>query len=442
MNIVFWLLLLVLLLVAVMILIYPLLRVRRSSAIAYKDSNLGLYEDKVTELEADLGEGRIDHEQYQLARQEIDRELLRDVPTESRETAALHYGSVVKRQPGLAVMVSVFLPMLALLVYMKLGMHASTKPQFVEAMTNAQAQARARQAGQAGQQPAQQAGSIEDMTRALAARIEQQGGSQQEWAMLARSYKHLRQYAMAAEAYGEALKLGPTAQLMIEQSEAIALGNDQRFTPEARSLVMQALELEPDNVNVLWFAGVAEYQAGNYRQSIEHLARLSEQAKQDAEIARSLRIYIDKAREALVAAGEEVPTTDAILGVAAASASSDAAAGGASIQVTVDVSSDVRSRFSDGDAVFVYAKAVSGPKMPLAVQRLTLNQLPATVTLDDSMAMVEGMNMSAFGSVVVSARVTDSGSAIAKAGDYIGEFRVDDIKGADQVNIEIDTPVQ
>ena len=437
MNIVFWLLMLVLLLVAVMILIYPLLRVRRSSAIAYKDSNLGLYEDKVAELEADLGEGRIDHEQYQLARQEIDRELLRDVPTESTETAALHYGSVLKRRPGLAVMISVFLPMLALLVYMKLGMHASTKPQFVEAMANAQAQAQARQAQQ---QPAQQAGSIEDMTRALAARIQQQGGSQQEWAMLARSYKHLRQYAMAAEAYGEALKLGPTAQLMIEQSEAIALGNNQRFTPEARSLVMQALELEPDNVNVLWFAGVAEYQAGNYRKSIEHLSRLSEQASQDAEIARSLRIYIDKAREALVAAGEEVPTTDEILGVAAASA--DAAAGGASIQVTVDVSGDVRSRFSDGDAVFIYAKAVSGPKMPLAVQRLTLNQLPATVTLDDSMAMVEGMNMSAFGRVVVSARVTDSGSAIAKAGDYIGEFTVDDIKSADQVSIEIDTLVQ
>ena len=437
MNIVFWLLLLVLLLVAVMILIYPLLRVRRSSAIAYKESNLGLYEDKVAELEADLGEGRIDHEQYQLARQEVDRELLRDVPTESTETAPLHYGSVVKRRPGLAVMISVFLPMLALLVYMKLGMHASTKPQFVEAMANAQAQAQARQAQQ---QPAQQAGSIEDMTRALAARIQQQGGSQQEWAMLARSYKHLRQYALSAQAYGEALKLGPSAQLMIEQSEAIALGNNQRFTPEARSLVMQALELEPDNVNVLWFAGVAEFQAGNYRKSIEHLSRLSEQAKQDAEIARSLRIYIDKAREALVAAGEEVPTTDEILGVAAASA--DAAAGGASIQVTVDVSGDVRSRFSDGDAVFIYAKAVSGPKMPLAVQRLTLNQLPATVTLDDSMAMVEGMNMSAFGSVVVSARVTDSGSAIAKAGDYIGEFTVDDIKSADQVNIEIDTLVQ
>ena len=111
--------------------------------------------------------------------------------------------------------------------------------------------------------------------------------------MLARAYKHLGQYVQSAEAYDQAIKKNPTAELMIEYSEALALGNNQRFTPEARQLVMRALELEPNNVNVLWFAGVAEYQEGNYRKSIEHLSRLSEDAKQYADINRTLRIYID-----------------------------------------------------------------------------------------------------------------------------------------------------
>ncbi len=132
MNILFWALLLLMLLVAVVIMIYPLLRVRQSDTIAYKDSNLGLYDDKLAELEADLGEGRIEHEQYQLARQEIDRELLQDIPAESRETASLHYAAQVKRQPALALMISVFLPTVALLVYMKLGMHASTQAQHAQ----------------------------------------------------------------------------------------------------------------------------------------------------------------------------------------------------------------------------------------------------------------------------------------------------------------------
>jgi cytochrome c-type biogenesis protein CcmH len=429
MNMIFWVLLLLMLLVAVVILIYPLLRTKSTSAIAYKDSNLGLYDDKLAELEADLGEGRIDHEQYQLARQEIDRELLLDIPTESRETASIHYASEVKRQPGLALMISVFLPMVALLVYMKLGMHASTDMQQAHTQTPV---AQAQQSGQAG--------SLEDMTRSLAERLQQKGGSQEEWAMLGRAYKHLGQYMMSVKAFEQANKMAPNAQLMIEQTESMALGNNQRFTAEARALVMRALELEPDNLNVLWFAGVAEFQAGNYRSSIEHLSRLSDEAKKDAEVERSLRLYIDKARSQLIAAGEDIPTTDEIMGVTAVSG--DVAASGANVQVKVDISSEVRSRFNPGDTVFVYAKAAAGPKMPLAAQRLTLAQLPATVTLDDSMAMMEGMNMSAFGSVVISARVTTTGSAIAKAGDYIGQFSVEDVSKTELVNIQIDTLVK
>jgi cytochrome c-type biogenesis protein CcmH len=424
MNILFWALLLLMLLVAVVIVIYPLLRVRQMTTIAYKDSNLGLYDDKIAELEADLGEGRIDHEHYQSARQEIDRELLQDIPEESRDTASLHYAAQLKRHPGLAVLISVFLPMLALLVYMQLGMHAST------GMQHTSQQAQTQQAA---------APSVEEMTRQLAERIEQQGGSQEEWAMLGRAYKHIGQYVLSAEAFDQAVKLNPNAQLMLEQSESIALANDQRFTPEATALVMRALEMEPDNVNVLWFAGVAEFQAGNYRNSIEHLSRLTAEARQDPDIDRSIRMYIDKARNELIAAGEDVPSTDEIMGT---SATASATSSGASIQVKVDISDEVRSRFSPGDAVFIYAKAAAGPKMPLAVQRLTLEQLPTTITLDDSMAMMEGMNMSAFGSVVVSARVTTSGSAIAQAGDYIGEFKVEDVAEAEMVEIEIDTRVQ
>jgi len=56
--------------------------------------------------------------------------------------------------------------------------------------------------------------------------------------------------------------------------------------------------------------------------------------------------------------------------------------------------------------------------------------------------MMEGMNMSAFGNVVVSARVTTTGSAIAKAGDYIGQFNVEDVSQAEMVEIQIDIRVQ
>ncbi|MGB5520521.1 MAG: c-type cytochrome biogenesis protein CcmI, partial [Gammaproteobacteria bacterium] len=191
MNSVFWLALLLMLLVAVVVLIYPLLRVRPSNAIAYKDSNLELYDDKLAELEADLGEGRIDHEQYQQARQEIDRELLQDIPAESQSTASLSHVTRIRRQPALAVLISVFIPMLSFLVYMQLGMHTSVNGQ--QAQQQAQAQSQQQQA----------IASVEEMTRTLAARLQKQGGNQEEWTMLGRAYKHIGQYVLAAEAFAQ-----------------------------------------------------------------------------------------------------------------------------------------------------------------------------------------------------------------------------------------------
>jgi cytochrome c-type biogenesis protein CcmH len=67
--------------------------------------------------------------------------------------------------------------------------------------------------------------------------------------------------------------------------------------------------------------------------------------------------------------------------------------------------------------LFVFARAVSGPPMPLAIQRLKASQLPATVTLDDSMSMMPAMKLSKFPQVVVGARVSKSGNAMPQSGD-------------------------
>jgi cytochrome c-type biogenesis protein CcmH len=111
------------------------------------------------------------------------------------------------------------------------------------------------------------------------------------------------------------------------------------------------------------------------------------------------------------------------------------------LQVSVDVSEQVRQKFDANDIVFVYAKAKRGPRMPLAAERITLAALPAMIVLDDSMAMVEGMNLSAFDELVISARVSRTGSAIAQSGDYIGQVDIKDKEADSAVNIIIDTVV-
>ena len=107
----------------------------------------------------------------------------------------------------------------------------------------------------------------------------------------------------------------------------------------------------------------------------------------------------------------------------------------------MDITDDVRSKFGANDTVFIYAKAKQGPRMPLAAQRVSIAELPVEIVLDDSMAMVEGMNLSAFDQLVVSARASRSGTAMAQSGDYLGQVDVVDKTSQETLVVNIDTLV-
>ncbi len=421
------------LLVAIGVLVYPLLKVRENTSLAYKDSNLKINDEKIKELDLDLKEGRIDQAFYKAAREELDKELLLDIPAENQQTAALHYTGTAKRRPALALMVTVFIPMLALLLYLELGMHAASEETFL-----------------AGQTPIKKQLSVEEMAIKLEAHIEKNGGSAEEWTMLGRAHKHLGKYELAANAFAVALEQDPeNAQLLLESAEVIALSNNRTFTPKAVQQVEKAYELEPDNANALWFAGVSAYQAGQYQTAIDRLLKLLPTVSEE-DVMRSIIGVVAKSRDQLVAQGQEMPELEALLGAKVTSEQLSQVAEKkevatetvpTSLTVMIDISKEARERFNADDLVFVYAKAKQGPRMPLAAKRMTLADLPAKVILDDSMAMVDGMNISAFSQLVVSARVTKSGAAIAQSGDYLGSIDVESKSAAAVLDIVIDTMV-
>ncbi len=441
MNVTFWLLICLMLLLVIGLLVYPLLKVRSTDSIAYKDSNLDINNQKIKELDIDLKDGRIDQQFYKVAREELDKELLVDIPAESRENASEHYVGVAKRQTMLAIMLGLFVPGLTLFLYLELGMHSASNEEFIAGHQ------------QDAQQQAMPQLTIEEMTLQLEQRLQEDGGTAQDWVMLGRAHKYQGNNLLAANAFAVALEQDTNnAQLMLERAEALALSKNRAFDEEARALVLKAYSLEPNNANTLWFIGVVEYQYGNFHQAIEHLTQLLPMADGDENVMKSIIAVVSNSRQALIDAGEEMPELEQILGSQpvlaqvdsdeAATASANVAASdpgvtnsgatgsgttspaAVSLQISVDVSEQVRQKFDATDTVFVYAKAKQGPRMPLAAQRLTLAALPAVIILDDSMAMVEGLNLGAFDEVVISARVTKSGSAIAQSGDFIGHIDV------------------
>jgi cytochrome c-type biogenesis protein CcmH len=97
---------------------------------------------------------------------------------------------------------------------------------------------------------------------------------------------------------------------------------------------------------------------------------------------------------------------------------SAANAGAVSGVVTLDPA--LAAQASPDDAVFVFARPAGG-RMPLAVLRKTVRDLPLSFTLDDSMAMSPAAKLSSATQVTVGARISKSGTAIAQPGDLAGE---------------------
>jgi cytochrome c-type biogenesis protein CcmH len=235
--------------------------------------------------------------------------------------------------------------------------------------------------------------------------------------MLGRSYAAMDRYQDAAVAYGKAYQLvGDNPRLMTDYADILATANQGIFTDQAGELLQKSLAINPDDVKTLWLAGHFNYQRGNYSQSLDYWQRAAALLPQDDENAAVLAQQVRMAREKLgESGGTAMPSTPVVSEAPAASGS-----GGSQITVEVALDPGLTAQASNEDTVFIFARAVQGPKMPLAIVRKQVKDLPLTVTLNDSMAMTPAMVLSNFTEVTVGARVSRSGQAMPQSGDLQG----------------------
>ena len=273
----------------------------------------------------------------------------------------------------------------------------------------------------------------QDMDQAiakLAEKLKQNPDDVGGWTLLGRAYLETEHFSEARDALKHAHDLAPAEpDVSVAYAEALTLsGDSHRIDGEAKALIDAALKADPQNQRGLWLLGVSAYQDRNYDGAIASWNRLLALLPAGSTVVQSVKSQIARAEaerdgrappeESASApapgAGESTTTT-----VAAQPAPTSSApdAGGPHLTITVGLDAKLAAKAAPGDTVFVYAKAASGPPMPLAVQRLRVEQLPATVTLTDGMGMLPNMKLSQFPQVVVGARVSKSGDAIAHSGD-------------------------
>lgn len=245
------------------------------------------------------------------------------------------------------------------------------------------------------------------------------------WVLLGRAYKSMERFADARDALKNAYDRAPNEiEIQVDYAEALALaGETRRIDGRPRELLEGALKTDPNHQRALWLLGIADYQAQNYASAVTRWELLRGMLPAEAPVRESLDRQIADARQrgglgAAAPARTAGADSAAANGMAAAAAAAPAA-GAADVRLSVTVSLDpkLRDRAPAGASVFVFARAASGPPMPLAVQRLTLADLPAKVELTDAMGMLPTMKLSQFPEVVVGARISASGNAKAQSGD-------------------------
>ena len=269
---------------------------------------------------------------------------------------------------------------------------------------------------------------IEMMVGQLAARLKDKPDDAQGWTMLARSYTVLGRFADALPAYQRASELQPpNPTLLADWADAVAATKGSADNPQTVALVERALGLDPNHLKSLALAGTIAYERGDFTGATTRWQKIIDQLPPGNEVAKQVQASIDEARER--AGGATTQPRAAAAAVAATpnatstarAASTAAASGNTAVSGIVTLDPALRAQASADDSVFVFARPASGGRMPLAVLRARVADLPMTFKLDDSMAMAPGMTISSVPLVTVGARISKTGNAIAQPGDLSGE---------------------
>ncbi len=421
---VFWSLAAVMVMVALLFVLPPLLRQRNRSAVSRDDLNTKVIKEQLTELDADLAAGKLDQDQFDAARKDLERELLYDL--DSANNAQME--APVRSGRWLTLLLVPAIPLCAILLYQVMG-----SGELIDVLQ----QAKVSQSVPPHKQSTS-AGSLEVMATQLAERLRSEPDDPQGWLMLAKTYNVLRRPDDAATAYQNVLRLGGgnDPSILADYVDASVTANNGEFTDQTGELLLQALKLDPDNLKALWLAGHWKYDNHEYAEALQYWQKTAQQLPAGSADATVIAQQINMAQAQLGTGGTPVTITKA-----AEDASPGDAGNKASLNIYVELDPALNAAVAPDDTVFIYARATQGPRMPLAIVRKQVKDLPVTVTLDDSLAMSPQMVLSKFSQVTVSARISKTGNAITQSGDLQGSVSPVATQTTEKVQITINSKV-
>ncbi len=256
------------------------------------------------------------------------------------------------------------------------------------------------------------AGSMPDvgeMVLSLAERLEDNPDDVNGWLMLGRSYQTMQRYDEAVSAFEKALQLeqGQNAQTLVALAIVLMERQDGEMSDRAASLFENALALDPNNPNALFYAGGAAARRGNTALAADRWEILLG-LNAPAEVRELLQRMINEWR------GLPPPVVEQEQQLVESV-----------VSINLSVSSEAISASPADATVYVIARDPAQPSPPIAVAPRRLSELPAIVSLSDRDAMMPGRPLSGFSELEIVARISISGNPMAQSGDWSGSLLID-----------------
>jgi len=391
-----------------------------------EQQNITIARERLLLLQGALDSSDIDADTFAQEKSALERSLASDLAGAKKTTQA---------RGGLsaAALVAVFIPLASGALYLKVGTPAALSGLPAAQQTTPQGDPTA----------AATPGTLAELLPGLEQRLAENPDDVRGWLLLGRSYLMVGEFAKADQALTRAKELDPHDVAIVAQlAEAKAMQADGVLAGEPLVLLEEAVIKAPENPQILWLLANARQQQNDHTAALEHLGVLQQVMSHDADALQSIDEMINTSRSALgLSALPATQPQQPIEGIAANATpptnESPSDEPPLALEVTVTIAPEALEDSAPQQTVFVYARAMQGPPMPLAVARTTVGEgeVPTTVELSNAMAMMPELSLSSFDRVRIGARISSTGSATPKAGDWFGE--VSDVSATDGTAVSV-----
>jgi len=334
----------------------------------------------------------------------------------------------VPRSSWTATVLILAVPLFSVLFYMMLGQPEALDPQALIRQNT----------DRTVNNNANSAPGLNTMIQPVIARLESDPDNLADLMLLARSYVELRNFPEAVKIAERAYKVRPNEpEVMALLAQTQIFNDPQRSIPaQSEQLLRDVYQVQPDNQIALLFLGFAEVREGRFQSAIDLWTTLRSQLPDGSGFAAQVDQHLTDARSIFA----EVNGSEALAQSPQQATQNNINSNegnGLSLSVQVSIDETLKSNTKPTDTVFVFARAAQGPRMPLAIQRLNVADLPATIILNESMAMSPAMSLNSFPEIVIGARISKSGQAAPQSGDLEGYSETLPNTHADLIELKI-----